>query len=116
MHRGNIVATGKPAAVINQDMLETVYGIRARVSIDEKGLPQIIPISSVRSNGTGNKRGNMQETKEVMEEFASDPVKRGVKEYWDYGSKFYDAAPGLGKEDERRLWKEVLAKTIGDAP
>ncbi|MHB9073141.1 MAG: ATP-binding cassette domain-containing protein [Desulfobaccales bacterium] len=116
MHGGLIAAIGKPAAVITREMLATVYGIKARVSIDEKGIPQVIPISSVRRNSTEKECDNMTITNEIPQEYMSDPVKKGVKEYWDYGSKFYDGVPGLGKEDERRLWKEVLAKTIGDAP
>jgi iron complex transport system ATP-binding protein len=50
MHHGVMVATGKPAEVITGDMLETVYGIQARVSLDEKGIPQIIPLRSVRNS------------------------------------------------------------------
>jgi ubiquinone/menaquinone biosynthesis C-methylase UbiE len=50
------------------------------------------------------------------EELLSDPVKREVKEYWDYSSKIYDKSPGTGTEEEERLWKEELTKAIGSVP
>lgn len=45
-----------------------------------------------------------------------DRTKEGVKKYWDYGSKFYDTAPGNGGIEESQIWKELLSKTIGSSP
>jgi ubiquinone/menaquinone biosynthesis C-methylase UbiE len=45
-----------------------------------------------------------------------DRTKEGVKKYWDYGSKFYDTAPGIGGDEERRMWKELLSGTVGPSP
>ncbi|WOX55808.1 MULTISPECIES: class I SAM-dependent methyltransferase [unclassified Methanoculleus] len=43
-------------------------------------------------------------------------VKNGVRRYWDYGSRFYDTAPGSGGDEERLLWKENLSRAIGSGP
>ena len=45
-----------------------------------------------------------------------DSTKDGVRKYWDYGSKFYDTAPGSGREEETRLWKDLLAGAVGPGP
>lgn len=45
-----------------------------------------------------------------------DRTKEGVKKYWDYGSKFYDTAPGSGGDDENQMWKELLSGAIGQSP
>jgi ubiquinone/menaquinone biosynthesis C-methylase UbiE len=45
-----------------------------------------------------------------------DNTKDGVRKYWDYESKFYDTAPGSGREEENRLWKDLLADAIGPGP
>lgn len=45
-----------------------------------------------------------------------DRTKEGVKKYWDYGSKFYDTAPGNGGIEECQIWKELLSKAIGSSP
>jgi iron complex transport system ATP-binding protein len=50
IHQGKIRAAGKAAEVITKKMLEKVYGIHARVMIDQYGVPQIFPISSVTRN------------------------------------------------------------------
>lgn len=42
-----------------------------------------------------------------------DRTKEGVKKYWDYGSKFYDTAPGLGGNEESQIWKKLLSSSIG---
>lgn len=45
-----------------------------------------------------------------------DRTKEGVKKYWDYGSKFYDTAPGSGGDEESQMWKELLSGAIGQSP
>ncbi len=47
------------------------------------------------------------------EKIKFDRVKDGVRKYWDYGSKFYDTAPGGRSEEERILWKGLLSGSIG---
>jgi len=50
---GKIEAMGSPGSVITEDMIRTVYGVNARVTIDNEGIPQIIPINSTRYCGPG---------------------------------------------------------------
>lgn len=50
LHQGKIRAAGKATEVITKEMLEEVYGIHARVMIDQDGVPQIFPISSAPRN------------------------------------------------------------------
>lgn len=48
LNRGIIEASGIPASVLTEDMILRVYGVHARVTLDDEGIPQIIPISSAR--------------------------------------------------------------------
>lgn len=45
-----------------------------------------------------------------------DRTKEGVKKYWDYGSKFYDTAPGSGGTEESEMWRNILSGAIGQNP
>ena len=45
-----------------------------------------------------------------------DSTKEGVKKYWDYGSKFYDTAPGNGGVEESQMWRKLLSGAIGSSP
>ena len=45
-----------------------------------------------------------------------DEIKDGVRKYWDYGSRFYDTAPGYGSDEEMSLWEDYLSQTIGLEP
>ena len=48
IYQGKIRAAGRAAEVITWEMLEAVYGIQARVMIDNEGVPQIVPLRSAR--------------------------------------------------------------------
>ena len=48
MNRGRIEAAGTPAAVITAEMIRSVYGVNARVTLDDEGIPQVIPLNSTR--------------------------------------------------------------------
>ncbi|MEL7565564.1 MAG: ABC transporter ATP-binding protein [Dehalobacterium sp.] len=45
---GSLYNTGRPDEVITPRMLEEVYGVLANVTYDEKGIPIVSPVSSVR--------------------------------------------------------------------
>ena len=45
-----------------------------------------------------------------------DSAKRGVYEYWNYGSRFYDHTPGIRHESEDLIWQEELAGVLGPKP
>lgn len=45
---GSVYSSGEPREVITSDMLREVYGVTANVSYDEKGIPIISPICSIR--------------------------------------------------------------------
>lgn len=45
-----------------------------------------------------------------------DSAKNGVREYWDYGSRFYEETPGLCTQEEAGIWQRELGKAIGPAP
>jgi len=50
LNNGEVYAAGKPESVLTSEMVRSVYGVNARVNIGEDdGIPQIIPINSVRS-------------------------------------------------------------------
>lgn len=49
LNNGEVYASGKPESVLTPEMLRSVYRVNARVNIDDDGIPQITPISSVRS-------------------------------------------------------------------
>lgn len=51
MNHGCIQATGSPAKVITAEMIRDVYGVNARVTLDDEGIPQVIPINSTRKCG-----------------------------------------------------------------
>jgi iron complex transport system ATP-binding protein len=46
LKEGEIYSAGDPASVLTEKMLTSVYGIKARVIVDEHGIPQVIPIRS----------------------------------------------------------------------
>ncbi len=48
MNMGNIEAAGSPASVITEEMIRDIYGVNARVTLDDEGIPQVIPINSTR--------------------------------------------------------------------
>jgi ubiquinone/menaquinone biosynthesis C-methylase UbiE len=49
-------------------------------------------------------------------ELSLDTAQRGVRDYWDYGSRFYEETPGLCTEEEAGIWQAELEKVIGPAP
>lgn len=49
LNNSEVYASGKPESVLTPEMVRSVYGVNARVTIDDDGIPQIIPISSVRN-------------------------------------------------------------------
>ena len=51
-----------------------------------------------------------------IRDYASGDAKGAVRKYWDYGSKFYDTAPGLGSEAEKSVWRDELILEIGPEP
>jgi ubiquinone/menaquinone biosynthesis C-methylase UbiE len=51
-----------------------------------------------------------------MKKIAFDPAKSGVRNYWNYGSRFYDETPGLCRDRENEIWKELLAESMGPGP
>ncbi|KKG05830.1 ferrichrome ABC transporter ATP-binding protein [Methanosarcina mazei] len=51
MNGGKIMAAGSPASVITEAMIREVYGVNARVTLDDEGIPQVIPINSTRKCG-----------------------------------------------------------------
>jgi iron complex transport system ATP-binding protein len=48
LNKGRIEATGKPASVITEEMIRDVYCVNARVTTDDEGIPQVIPLASAR--------------------------------------------------------------------
>jgi iron complex transport system ATP-binding protein len=54
LHEGQVYAAGRPDLVLTPEMLRTVYGVEARVRIDEEGLPIITPLHSIRTGGSAN--------------------------------------------------------------
>lgn len=50
LHEGRVFACGNPASVVTPEMLRAVYGVWARVHIDEEGIPVITLLDSVRSH------------------------------------------------------------------
>ena len=49
LNNGEVYASGKPESILTSEMVRSVYGVNARVSIDDDGIPLITPISSTRS-------------------------------------------------------------------
>jgi len=49
MSKGEIYASGPPSSVLTQKTIESVYGINARISIDDDGVPWIKPINSIKN-------------------------------------------------------------------
>lgn len=50
LHKGQVYACGDPVSVLTPEMLRIVYGVRARVNVDEEGLPVITLLDSLRSD------------------------------------------------------------------
>ncbi|KKG14868.1 ferrichrome ABC transporter ATP-binding protein [Methanosarcina sp. 2.H.T.1A.6] len=46
MKEGEVVSSGSPNKVLTCEMIESVYGVHARVSVDEEGIPEILPVCS----------------------------------------------------------------------
>ncbi len=44
LKEGEMHSAGDPASVLTEEMLTSVYGIEARVTVDEYGIPQVIPL------------------------------------------------------------------------
>lgn len=57
MKDGSLISSGAPAEVLTCEMIEYVYGVHAKVSLDEEGIPEITPICSAnkRSDKITNK-------------------------------------------------------------
>ncbi len=47
MHRGAVYSAGTPAETITEDMLRTVYGVEAEISINSRGIPSVEPVRPV---------------------------------------------------------------------
>jgi iron complex transport system ATP-binding protein len=47
LKEGEIYSAGDPASVLTEDMLASVYGVEARVTVDEQGIPQVIPLGPI---------------------------------------------------------------------
>ena len=54
LHGGRVVATGNPASVLCQSLLASVYGIEARVSLDNDQIPQITPLRAIGDDERGD--------------------------------------------------------------
>jgi iron complex transport system ATP-binding protein len=52
LNHGMVEATGSPESVITEEMIRAVYGVNARVTLDDEGIPQVIPINSIRKCGS----------------------------------------------------------------
>lgn len=46
--RGSVYSSGQPREVINSNMLKEVYGVIANLTYDEKGIPIVSPVCSIR--------------------------------------------------------------------
>jgi iron complex transport system ATP-binding protein len=58
MREGRIVAAGKPAEVITEELLEEVFGLAARVIPDPvAGTPLVIPIGGYLRSSSGRQTG-----------------------------------------------------------
>jgi iron complex transport system ATP-binding protein len=55
LHEGRVYASGSPDSVLTADVLRIVYGVEARVRIDEEGLPIITPLHSIRAGGSADR-------------------------------------------------------------
>jgi len=49
LHGGRFVAVGSPREVLTEELLLEVYGVEARVLLDDTGRPQIMPLRAVPS-------------------------------------------------------------------
>lgn len=47
LHRGRVYSAGSPAETITEDMLRTVYGVEAEITVNSRGTPNVEPIRSV---------------------------------------------------------------------
>lgn len=56
LNQGAIYDAGPPAAVFTADMIRAVYGVNAKVMIDDDGLPQITPIHALNPKSTRRKK------------------------------------------------------------
>ena len=50
LSQGQVVASGQPGEVLSEGLLLDVYGVEARIVLDD-GVPQIIPIRAARRSG-----------------------------------------------------------------
>ncbi len=48
MNRGKVYVSGTSESVMTSEMIRSVYGVNAAVYIDDEGVPQVTPKSSVR--------------------------------------------------------------------
>lgn len=48
LNSGAVAAQGKPGEVINEEVIRSVYGVKAKVHSDEDGIPQLRLLQSVR--------------------------------------------------------------------
>lgn len=55
MHNGMVYASGKPISVLTPEMVRYIYGVNATIYVDDDGIPQVTPISSVRRKARVNK-------------------------------------------------------------
>lgn len=47
MHHGTVHSAGTPMETVTEDMLRTVYGVEAEISVNSRGVPNVEPIRSV---------------------------------------------------------------------
>jgi iron complex transport system ATP-binding protein len=55
LHEGQVYASGSPDSVLTSEMLRIVYGVKARVRIDDEGLPIITPLHSIRARASADR-------------------------------------------------------------
>jgi iron complex transport system ATP-binding protein len=51
LHEGRVYAVGEAADVLTPEMLRTVYGVKAKVRIEDDGVPQIVPLRPIQPSG-----------------------------------------------------------------
>ena len=54
MNGGKVYISGTPESVITSEMVRSIYGVNAAVYVDDEGIPQVTPKSSVRRKEGGS--------------------------------------------------------------
>jgi iron complex transport system ATP-binding protein len=56
MNKGRVEAAGSPVSVITKKMIQSVYEVNSRVTIDPEGIPQVLPINSSKNIQKGEEK------------------------------------------------------------